>query len=123
MHTRRPVTICRCSSPSPRSDSGAVHLAAPGAGLAALLFDELAEALQVALHPAVDHAQLVAGRLDQALRVVVHLDGDPGVLVVEAVEGDDPGLLLTVGGLPRHPLVRDLLGDLGVELTLDPADL
>lgn len=37
-------------------------------------------------------------------------------LVVESMEGDDPGVVGTGVGIPGHPFVRMLLGDGGVEL-------
>jgi hypothetical protein len=84
--------------------------------------DEGLEPLQVGLDPPADDAELVAGGLHDALRLEVHLQHDPGPAGVEPVEGDHPGLLRPVHGRPGDPLVRVLLGDLGLELPVDPAD-
>ena len=65
-----------------------------------------------------------ADLLDDALGLPVELDRHAGLGVVEPVERDDAGVLgLAAGAGPGDPLVGVLLGDLGVELALDAADL
>ena len=125
------ATTSRCWRCAPWSDvsgggrplAGALDLAAPLAGLAAAALDHLLEAVEVALDPPLGDAQRVAGLLDDALGLGVELDHHARLVVVEAVEGDDAGVVRAARGAPGHPLVGLLLGDLGVELALDPGDL
>ena len=70
-----------------------------------------------------DEAELVAGLLDDALGLEVHLQHDPRAFVVEAVERDDAGVRRAVGRPPGDALVGVLLGDLGVPLAATAADL
>src|SRR4051812_23132856 len=91
-----------------------LDLAAPGARLRAALLDELLEPLEVALDPVVRDPGRVADLLHRAFRLDLHLDGDAGGVVVEAVEGDDAAIGGAARRGPGHPLVRRLLGDLGV---------
>src|SRR5687768_16532481 len=88
------------ASPRPRARGqrgpasvGTGDVPAPGAGLRAAALDELLEPLRVRLHLAVVEAQGGAGLLDQALGLPVDLDHDPRLGVVQAVEGDHPGVL------------------------------
>src|SRR5439155_6004405 len=98
-------------------------LAAPGTGFLPARLDELAEPLQVTLDPPANQAGLVSDLLGHALGVHLQLCGDPGVVGVDAVERHHAALPGTAGGGPRHPLVGQLLGDPGVELSAYPADL
>src|SRR3954470_12433106 len=81
---------------------GALHLAAPRAGLGPVRLHELLEPLEVALDAAVWRADRVADLLDDALGHEIHLHHDPGLVLVEAVEGHDPGVVLAVGVAPGH---------------------
>ena len=85
--------------------------------------DELLEAVEVGLGLALDDAELVADLLDDAVRVELELQHHLGGGVVEVVEGHHAGVVGPVGGAPRHPLVGELLGDLGVPLPAHAADV
>src|SRR4029450_10768548 len=63
------------------------------------------------------------GLLDRALGLGLELQHDPRAAVVHPVEGDHASLVDALGRAPGDPLVGPLLGDLGVELLLTPADL
>ena len=77
---------------------------------------QLFEAFEVAVDAAIRGTQRVADLLLDPLRDEVHLDHHPGGLVVDAMEGDDAGVLLAVGVSPGDPLVGLLLGDLRIPL-------
>jgi len=93
-----------------------VHLVAPGPGLTpAAGLDELLEAAHIALDTPIKDTQLVGHVLDEPFGVDVHLGSDPSGGVVEAVEGDDPGVIRAVVRVPRDALVGSLLGDSGID--------
>src|SRR3954471_7492226 len=103
------------SSTTGTGSARVVDVAPPAALFLAAALDELLEPLQVGPHLAVVGADQRAGLLNQALGLPVDLDGDPALGVAEPVEGHHAGVAGAVGALPGHPLVRVLLGDLGVE--------
>src|SRR5919107_1120487 len=101
-----------------------VLLAAPGARLAAAaLVEDLLEALEVALDLAVVEAERAADLLLQALRLPAHLDRDLGLAGVGRPERHLAGVGLAVDRAPGDPLVRDLVGDLGVPLVRAAAEV
>jgi hypothetical protein len=61
--------------------------------------------------------------IDEALGLPVELDRHAGLVLGEAVEGDDTGVGFAIGALPRDALVGHLLGDDGVEFALGSRDL
>src|SRR5215218_5102548 len=92
-----------------------VLLAAPGARLpAATLVEDLLEALEVALDLAVVEAERAADLLLQALRLPAHLDRDLGLAGLRRPERHLARVGLAVDRAPGDPLVRHLVGDLGV---------
>ena len=88
-----------------------------------LVLDVFLEALHVAVHAVLEHPEFVGGVLDETFRVDVHLRGDAGVVVVEAVEGDDARVLGSAVGFPRDAFVGMLFGDRGVEFTRGRTDV
>lgn len=111
------VTSVGSGDQSRGSSARAVHFAAPGPGLTpAAGLDELLEAAHIALDTPIKDTQPVGHVLDEPFGVDVHLGSDPSGGVVEAVEGDDPGVIRAVVRVPRDALVGSLLGDGGVEL-------
>src|SRR5512134_2041210 len=85
-------------------------LAAPAAGLHAAALDDLLEALEVALDASLHEAERVADLLHRPLGLVVHLQHDPGLALVEAVEGHHAGVLGPLVRGPGDALVGRLLG-------------
>src|SRR5258708_40033378 len=90
------------------------HLAAPRAGLTTLRLDELLEALEIAFDARLRAAERVADVLDEAFRVVLHLQHDAALLGREVVERHHPGVRRAGGRVPRDAVIRDLLRDLGL---------
>src|SRR5258708_3114653 len=78
--------------PPLRSRLRSADLAAPPAGGAAAVLDELAETVQVTLHLVTDDAGLVPDVLHHSMRLDLHLRGDPGVVGVQPVERHHAGL-------------------------------
>src|SRR3712207_4462954 len=74
-----------------------VDLAAHSPRLRAARLDHLLQALEVDLHAALDHAELVAGLLDEPFGIRVQLHHDPRRLVVDAVERHDARVLGALG--------------------------
>src|SRR5688572_14255266 len=100
-----------------------IDRAAPRAGLAAALLDEVLEALEIPADPCAGDADGVAHVLDHAFRIVVDLQHDAGGVLVDAVERHDAAVLRACATAPRDPSVRYLLGDLGFPALLPAADL
>src|SRR4029079_5266232 len=92
----------------------AADLAAPRAGGAAALFDELLEPAQIALDPSVVHPEHVADTLSYVLRLPVHLELDLRLVLVDRDEANDAFIARTRRAPPRDDLVGDLLVELGV---------
>ena len=100
-----------------------MHLAAPRArGLAAAL-DELAEAVEVALHAPLGQAQRAADGLDEAVGLVLHAHVHLGAVRAERLEAHLAGVALAGDRGPRDALVRHLVDDLGVPLGAAAADV
>ncbi len=53
---------------------------------------------------------------EEALGLVLDLEGDAALHGVQAVEGDDSGVVDALGGAPGDPVLRDDLGEFGDEL-------
>src|SRR5262245_23118131 len=117
MGGRRPPrtapTLGEAGSRLARLPVARADFAAPGAGLHSAALDHVLEALEVALDAPAVHAERAADLLENAVGLVLHLHGHAGLVVGEAVEGDDPGVAVALNGLPRHALVGALLGDPG----------
>src|SRR5690606_8064919 len=79
--------------------------------------------VEIAPHAGTDHPQLVTGMFDKARRVESHLKADPGLPIVEPVEGHHASVVDSRRRLPGDSLVRVLFGDLCFELTLDACDV
>src|SRR5687767_2895091 len=99
------------------------HLAAPGAALAPARLDQALEALEVALHTALDEPELVARLLDETFGLHVELQHHARLVVTGAVERHHTRVLRPAGALPGDALVRALLGDLGLPLALLAGDV
>jgi hypothetical protein len=115
---------------SPRANSLALlDLAAPPTTLGAARFDQLLEALEVTPHTTAVGTERAAQRLDQALGLVLHDDGDACPALVDWLEHDRARVEVAVKRLPSDALVRLLLPDLGVPLVAlatdfgDPVDV
>src|SRR5690606_18472428 len=107
---RAPREAARASAPARLV--GRRNAPAPGARLPpASLLDELLEALEVALGARGHHAEEVADVLDDALGLVVDLQGHPRRVVAQTVEGDHARVARARGAGPGDALVGDLLGD------------
>src|SRR2546430_3462083 len=95
-------------------DAVTVDLTAPGAGRRAQLLDELLEAFEVALDAQVIRAEHVADTFGHVLRLPVHLELDPGLMVPERGEADRALVARARGASPRDHAVGNLLDDLGI---------
>src|SRR5438552_9246988 len=91
-------------------------LSSPRAGGHAAGLDEVLEALQVAFDAARHESEFVPDGLDEPGGLERELQHHLRVVVVEAMERHDAGVVGAVTTRPRNALVRDLLGDLGVPL-------
>src|SRR5215216_1337485 len=96
---------------------------APGARLLVAHLDERLEAHQVRLQSPPRHPEAGRGLLEQPLRLEVEDDLDPGKPVAQLVERYDARRLRPTQALPCDPLVRPLIGDLGLPLASDAPDL
>ena len=121
-------TECRSADPTEGDRAAAYdcstagHLSSPRTRWHALLLDELLEALQVTRSLMLGQAQLVSSLFHQAVRLGVQLQGHPRFVGSQLVERDHAGMLRAFGGPPRNPLVRDLLGDFGIEFSRHASD-
>src|SRR3546814_3584279 len=85
---------------------------------------DLLEPFQVAHDLVVVDVDGGADLLGDAGRLPVDLDHHPGLVLAEPVEGDDTSVLgLAADARPGNALIGVLLGDLGVELALDPGNV
>jgi uncharacterized protein (TIGR00730 family) len=119
-----PPSPAKADAQEALADAGALlDLAAPAARLGAAGLDELLEPLEVLLDLAAVRADRRAECLDHPLGLVLHLDGDLRGRVVDALEDDAAGVLVTVDRAPGDHLVGALLGDLGVPFVPLAVDL
>src|SRR5215211_502060 len=100
----------------PLASGVARDLAPPRAALRPARLDQLLEALEVALHPPVGRAELVAELLLDALGHPVELHHHARAVLVELVEGHHAGVVLAVRVAPGDALLGRLLSDLRVPL-------
>jgi hypothetical protein len=69
-----------------------LHCPAPCAGLLAAAFDEGFEAFEIAPHAPGHHPYHVSDLFHQAFEFIIELQHHTGVIIGEAMEGDDPGI-------------------------------
>lgn len=72
---------------SPRPVALVLNLASPGTCFAAPAFNEVLEALQVALDTTIHHSEQITDVFDDTLWIVVHLNGDTCIGRIQLVEG------------------------------------
>src|SRR5438874_11443399 len=86
-------------------------LAAPGTGLGAPPFDELLEALEVALNPAGYYAEDAARLLLNVFWLIVHVDLELCVALVDGFENYRARIHGAAFAFPGKDFVRDLASD------------
>ena len=89
-----------------------LDLAAPCVRCLAAGFDELLEAVEIALSAPAVHPERAAELVHQTLVLVLHLQGHARLILGEAVERDEAGIPPALDSPPGLQLVGALLGDL-----------
>ena len=93
--------------------------ASPSTRCDATLFDERLKAFQVALYTPLDDPQSSPNILDEAFRVIVHLQHDAGGIVINVVERHHTSVLGAFDTRPGDALVGRLLGYFGAPLLVN----
>src|SRR5262249_26315090 len=85
--------------------------------------DEVLEAVEIAVHPALHKPHLVTDVLDEIARLIVHRKAESAVVVVDLVEFDNAVVLHTGVALPGNDMVPLLPHNGGIPVKYPHANL